>query len=476
MAKYRTFFSMATIYIMLILIISACKAESAPVSPPTSNPEVGVDINGLPDLVSAEGIVVPIKEANLSFESPGEVEAILISEGELVEAGQALVRLDTRNLLQNVRMAEAQLKSNQAQLDKARAGARPEEIKAAEAAVAIAQSEVAAALGDVKVAKGNLTAAQADLQTVEDAILVAEGRLANAKATVASATANLNKLQAGPSTRVLEIAKKRVDQAKNELFGMQKQRDVLHNMNEGQLGAAEAAVAISELLYEDLAAGTRPEDLDIARAQISEAQAGKDTAEAQVIQAKNQVLQAQARVEIAEAQLEQANARVKSAQARVQQTQAELDLLKAGTRNEDIASAEAAVSQAEVGLAIAKNALEDAVLRAPFDGTVGSILIAEGELVIPQIPVVKLGDLSKLQVETSDLSEVDVNEVRVGQDAIITVDALGGAIFHGKVAKIAVVAIDRRGDKVYTVTVDLNEGTESGLRWGMTTFIEINIR
>jgi len=162
MAKYRTFFSMATIYIMLILIISACKAESTPVSPPTSNPEVGVDINGLPDLVSAEGIVVPIKEANLSFESPGEVEAILISEGELVEAGQALVRLDTRNLLQNVRMAEAQLKSNQAQLDKARAGARPEEIKAAEAAVAIAQSEVAAALGDVKVAKGNLTAAQAD--------------------------------------------------------------------------------------------------------------------------------------------------------------------------------------------------------------------------------------------------------------------------------------------------------------------------
>ena len=467
---------MMAIFIMFVLALSACNADSTPDGASGVESALEVDINSLPDVVSAEALVVPVKEAELSFKSAGRVQTILVSEGELVSAGQELMKLDARDLMQTIRQAEAQLKSAQAQLDKARRGARPEEIKAAEAAVAIAQSEVTATKGDVAVAEGNLTAALADSQVAEDAVLVVQGKLVAAKAAVTSAKANLNKLQSGSSARVLAIAKKRVEQAKNELYGIQKQRDILHNFNEGQIGAAEAAVEIAELLSEDLAAGARPEDLAITRAQVSEAQAGEDTAEAQVVQAKSQVLQTQARVEIAKAQVNQANARVGSVEARVQQAQAELELLKAGTRSEDIASAEATVAQAEVGLAIAKNAFDDAVLRAPFDGTVGVIQVKEGELAMPQVPVIRLGDLSRLRVETDDLSEVDVNQVKVGQDVTITVDALDGQVFQGEVTRVAVVAVDRRGDKVYTVTIDLVSGPESGLRWGMTAFVEINVR
>jgi len=404
---------------------------------------------GMVDVVSAEAVVVPCKEADLSFKAVGRVQKILVSEGEMVIAGQELARLETRDLEQAVRQAEAGLKSAQAQLAKAKAGARPEEVAAAEAAVTIAQ---------------------ADVRTAEIAVEIAQGNLVAAQATLRSAQASLNKLLAGPTERDLQIAEKEVELAKNQLWGLQGQRDAIggamdnfssggtqaeYEAAKGQVAAAETRVEIAQLQLEKLKAGARAEDVAIARAQVAQAQAG---------------------VQIAEAQLAQAEAQVERAKAQLMQAQAQLDLVKAGSRIEDIAVAEAAVAQAEAALAEAKNALDDAVLKAPFDGTVGAILIDEGELVSPQIPVIRLGDLTRLRVQTEDLSEVDVNRVGVGQDAMVTVDALEGETFKAKVVRIAPVATDRRGDKVYTVILDLGVGPESGLRWGMSAFVEIKVR
>jgi multidrug resistance efflux pump len=350
-------------------------------------------------------VVVPYKEARLSFQAAGRVQKVVVSEGQEVTAGQELAKLETRDLEQAVRQAEAGLKSMQAQLAKAKAGARPEEVALAEAAVAIAQ--------------GNLAAAQA---------------------TLSSAQANLNKLLAGPTESDLQIAEKQVELAKNQLWGLQKQRDVTWGVLDGQVAVAGSQVEIAQLQLEKLKAGARAEDIAIARAQVAQAQAGVQTAEAQVRQA-----------------------------------QAQLALVKAGSRTEDIAVAEAAVAQAEAALVAAKNALEDAVLKAPFAGTIGAILIAEGELASPQMPVIRLGDLTRLQVRTEDLSEVDVSRVKVGQEVAITVDALEGKVFQGKVARIAPIATDSRGDKVYTVTLDLDVSPEAGLRWGMSAFVEIKV-
>ncbi len=393
--------------VVIVLGLAGCSQFPSPGSPATTpTPSGPGKEGGTADVVSAKAVVVPYKEAKLSFKAVGRVQKVLVSEGQAVTAGQELAKLETRDLDQTVRRAEAGLKSVQAQLAKAKAGARPEEITLAEAAVAIAQ--------------GNLAAAQATLN---------------------SAQASLNKLLAGPTGRDLQIAEKQVELAKNELWGLQKQRDVTWGVIEGQVAAAQSRVEIAQLQLEQLQAGARAEDIAMARAQVAQAQAGVQTAEAQVRQA-----------------------------------QAQLALVKAGSRAEDIAMAEAAVAQAEAALAEANNALEDAVLKAPFGSTIGAILVDEGELASPQMPVIRLGALTRLRVQTEDLSEVDINQVRVDQEATITVDALEGKKFQGKVARIASVASDRRGDKVYTVTVDLDAGPESGLRWGMSAFVEIKVR
>ena len=100
-------------------------------------------------------------------------------------------------------------------------------------------------------------------------------------------------------------------------------------------------------------------------------------------------------------------------------------------------------------------------------------------------PVLVIGDLCTLQVETDDLSEVDVVEVAVGQEVEVSVDALPDLKLHGRVSEIAPMAEERHGDIVYTVTIDLEggpalsevegpvEGAEADLRWGMTAYVDI---
>ena len=54
-------------------------------------------------------------------------------------------------------------------------------------------------------------------------------------------------------------------------------------------------------------------------------------------------------------------------------------------------------------------------LAAPFAGTIGTVYARVGEAVTPGQPLVTIGDLGQLQIETTDLSETDVARVREGQ-------------------------------------------------------------
>lgn len=451
------------------------------------------------DIVSAEGVVTPRKSADLAFKVSGRVEELLVQEGQAVTVGTELVRLDTGDLEQSVLQATAALESAQAELAKAEAGARVEEIAAAEAAVSAAQAQVTTAKLATEIAKANVTSAEgvlaetlAGVSASEQSVVIAQGNLAAAQATLTATQARLEQVQMGASEEELSIAEKKIEQAKTQLWAYQSERDAVGGFDdesaeyhgaEAQVAVGELAITIAQLQYDELAKGATEQELTIARADVAQAQANVNTQAALVEQARAdllsvnaQVTQAEASLAIAQAQLEQSNADVQSAQAAAQQAQSELDLLSAGTRSEDLAVARASVSSAEAGLVEAQNALDDAVLRAPFDGTVGEILIDQGELVVPQATVVRFGDLSVLQIETTDLSEVDINEVKVGQEATASIDALDGDTVTGTVASIGTIAGDERGDTVYKVIIALQPDDTTALRWGMSAFVEIKVR
>lgn len=169
---------------------------------------------------------------------------------------------------------------------------------------------------------------------------------------------------------------------------------------------------------------------------------------------------------ILEAKVKVADADLRSAQLQYKY------LYRTGTRDQEhLDSALADVARAQALLDSAMATLAQATLSAPFDGTIASVDITPSETVVPGQIVITMGDLTHLQVETTDLSERDVPQVRVGQAAQVEVKALN-LNFAGTVTDISRISSTVGGDVAYKVIIEF-EAQPSGLLWGMTTTVRI---
>ncbi len=84
---------------------------------------------------------IEITEAQASFKAAGRIDARVVSEGDVVSAGQIIARLDRVEFAQQVALQQAEVQAAAADLAELEAGSRPEEIAQAEAAVARAHAE-----------------------------------------------------------------------------------------------------------------------------------------------------------------------------------------------------------------------------------------------------------------------------------------------------------------------------------------------
>ena len=108
------------------------------------------------------------------------------------------------------------------------------------------------------------------------------------------------------------------------------------------------------------------------------------------------------------------------------------------------------------------------VLVAPWRGTVTDIPVHVGDTVAVGAIVASVGDLSRLQIETTDVDEFIVGRVRPGKAVLITVDALDQRQLRGRVRTVALEP--RRGadgDDHYPTVIDL-EVPPTDLRVGMS--------
>jgi RND family efflux transporter MFP subunit len=165
-------------------------------------------------------------------------------------------------------------------------------------------------------------------------------------------------------------------------------------------------------------------------------------------------------------------ARVKEAETIViaEQTQVTY-LIRTGSDNERLDAAKADVERAQAAVDIAKAQLAQATLTAPIDGTIASVDISPAEVATPGQILIVIGDLSNFQIETTDLSEKDVPNVKIGQAATVFIEALDEE-YGGKVVDIARFSETVGGDVVFKVTIELDNLPE-GLRWGMSADVKI---
>ncbi len=168
-------------------------------------------------------------------------------------------------------------------------------------------------------------------------------------------------------------------------------------------------------------------------------------------------------------------AKVLEAEANKKAAETQVNYLRriTNTSAENIQAAEAEVARQQAILDAAQETLKQATLVAPIGGTVASVKISTGETVTPGLIVIVIGDLSKMKLETTDLSERDVPDVKVGQSVSVYIDALGQEV-RGTVSYIAPQASNLGGDVVYPVTITLDEEVP-GLRWGMSAELNIHV-
>lgn len=164
-------------------------------------------------------------------------------------------------------------------------------------------------------------------------------------------------------------------------------------------------------------------------------------------------------------QLQQASTSYASAKAK-------LDALLAPPKPADVAAADADIASAKADLEKAQAALADTELRAPFAGTIATVDVRVGEQVAAGVPIIRLADFSNWEIQTTDLTEINVAQIQVSDPVTMTFDALPGLDLPGRVSNINSLGTNRQGDIVYTVTVK-PDTLDDRLRWNMTAKVNI---
>lgn len=429
--------------ILLVLIVSACgfggeEPEPTPV----------IEAVQQPNTVSAEAFVVPVREADLSFEIGGRVVAVPVKEGDEVKEGALLAQLDDSS--QQAALAEAQANLANAEASLAQAEASLADVKVGATREQLAQAEAELARAEAVLAEFVVGPTNEDIAQAEAAVETARASLANTLAgsrqeEVDAAAARL--LQSEADVRLAQA-----DYDENvfgepdraEPFGIALQQATLDY---------EAAQAD----YDRLVNGPTQEQIAISRAQLYEAQA-----------ALNKVQAGSTPERIAQAQADAARAEAALAELEAGATDEEIVIAEAGVK-----AAEAGIGVAEAGVNTAETELGKTKIEAPFDGVIGSLDIEVGEIVQGGATTVSIGDTSIWQIETDDLTEIDVVRVKPGRKVTISVDALPDAEYEGEVVRIQPKSETKAGDVTYTVLIDITKGDMTKLQWGMTTFVDI---
>ncbi len=239
-----------------------------------------------------------------------------------------------------------------------------------------------------------------------------------------------------------------------------------------QVLQARASVAAALANLDRLRNGSRSEDILSARARLDSAKARLELAEAKY--QRNRLLAEEGA--ISRDRLDEFAIERRTAQASVRDAQQQLAQLESGSRPEDIAQAEAQLLQAEANLRAVEVQLEDTIIRSPISGIVAQKYATAGSFVAPQITASATNSATSASIVAiasgleilARVPEVDISQIRVGQEVEITADAFPTKIYKGQVRLIAPEAVIEQNVTSFQVRIQLLTGQDE-LKSGMNT-------
>ncbi len=209
------------------------------------------------------GGTVEVRTVQVASRSGGRVRAVLVHEGDLVRAGQALVELDRGEVEARRDEAQSAVDIAQAQLDRALNGPRNTEIAASQARVATAQAAL------TEMARG---ARREDIDRARAQLATAESQFANAQVALQRANELFNshaisRAELDSATTQQRMAEGNRDAARSTLEALQ------HGSRPEDIAQARSRLAEASAQLENTRLGSRDEDIRAARAQLAQARA-----------------------------------------------------------------------------------------------------------------------------------------------------------------------------------------------------------
>lgn len=311
-------------------------------------------------------------------------------------------------------------------------------------------------------------------------ILVKEGERVTAGSIVALLEDSILKEQVSQAKTAVAEAEARLAQAKANL--------------EMERARVEGNIKTALANLQKLENGARPQEINEAEKNVAQAQAKFKNAEDQFRRIEALYKEGV----ISEQQFQEAKTNYEVAKAQLDAAKERLSLLLAGTREEDIFAAKAnyeialagryqielrakeveaatfALEKARSNLKMAEEQLDKTVIRSGVEGVVVRTNFSAGEVVSPGVPIVTLIDPADMWLLIY-VPEPAIGYVKIGQEALVTVDSFPGKTFKGRVREIAeqaeftpknVQTKEERVDLVFRVKISLpNE--DGALKPGM---------
>jgi HlyD family secretion protein len=147
-------------------------------------------------------------------------------------------------------------------------------------------------------------------------------------------------------------------------------------------------------------------------------------------------------------------------EAKLKDAQREWERVKDGPDSDDIAVLEARIAAAQASL-------ESIRITAPFDGTISAIDAQPGDQVSAGTLAFRIDDFSKLMIDV-DISEIDINQIEVGQDVRLSFDSVFAKEYQGRVVETALVGTTSMGLVNFGVTVEISY-PDANIKPGMTS-------
>ncbi|MEA5568795.1 efflux RND transporter periplasmic adaptor subunit [Anabaena sp. UHCC 0399] len=213
--------------------------------------------------ITASGKVVPVQSVNISPKNPGVLAELYVEQGDRVEKGQIIARMDVGDIQAQIAQYRANLAQAQAQLAEAQSGSRPQEMAQSRARLAQAQAQLAEA--------------QAGSRPQEIAKAQAQVDAARAKVNYTSEQVKRYQYlyeQGAERKQLLDQAISEDNSAKANLVEAQKQVSLLQSGTRSEVIAArDAAVTEARAAFVLLEEGSRPEQIAQRQAAVKAAQA-----------------------------------------------------------------------------------------------------------------------------------------------------------------------------------------------------------